>query len=145
MSIKHLQLGIYLSAITVAVGVFLPITSLPLYGDVSYNRIASIQSYIVIAFALTAPALLFLNRSGQVLIVVAGIWLTLLFPTIKSQLPLGNQNFVSELATSAGSAMTDFAADLLLNVADFSWGGFVFLLGLIAITICSLLLVFKVR
>ena len=52
MSNKHIEIGIYISTTLLAVGVFLPLTSLPVIGDVSYNRVAEVESYIVVA---TAP------------------------------------------------------------------------------------------
>ncbi len=39
--------------------------------------------------------------------------------------------------------MQDFAADLFLNVAEFSWGGFVLLVGLLAFTVTCILRSFK--
>tara|TARA_E500000331_G_scaffold354538_1_gene407745 strand:+ start:482 stop:703 length:222 start_codon:yes stop_codon:yes gene_type:complete len=59
MSNKHIEIGIYISATLLAVGVFLPLTSLPVIGDVSYNRVAEVESYIVVAAALSATVLIF--------------------------------------------------------------------------------------
>ena len=59
MTKKNLELAVYTSAILLAIGVFLPITKLPIYGEVSYNKISSFESYLVILFALSGPALFF--------------------------------------------------------------------------------------
>jgi hypothetical protein len=68
----------------VAVGVFLPLASLPVVGDISYNRVADVESYIVIAFALSAPVLVFLAKHTLTIGSALGIWITLLFPALKN-------------------------------------------------------------
>ncbi len=40
---KIINIAIYVTAALLAVSVFLPITSLPVIGDVSYNRVADID------------------------------------------------------------------------------------------------------
>ena len=135
MSTRSLQLAITLSAAMVAIGVFLPLTSLPVYGDVNYNGIAGMESYIVIAFALSAPILLFLGKSRFALVSAIGIWLTLLFPAIRGLFTSRDQGILGDLVDSAAGVMQDFAADLFLTVAEFAWGGIIFLLGLLVLSV----------
>ena len=136
---------IYVSAVLVAIGVFLPLTSLPVYGDVTYNGVAEFESYVVVALAILGPLLIVLNRAKLILVSSGGIWLTLLFPSIQEFLAPEGSSFLGDFANSAASVMQDFAADLFLNIAEFSWGGFVFLLGLLVYTMMTVLLFLKGR
>lgn len=137
MTKKNLELAVYISAILLAIGVFLPITELPIYGEVSYNKISSIESYLVVLFALSGPAFIFLNKIKLLKLSPIGAWLVLLFPAIKSLFKSSDSSFFGEISGKASSAMQDFAGDLFLNIFEFSWGGFVFLIGLIVFTISS--------
>ena len=143
MSNKHIEIGIYISATLLAVGVFLPLTSLPVIGDVSYNRVAEVESYIVVAAALSATVLIFTGMQKFTFVSAAVVWLTLLFPAIKSLFKSDDGGFLSKTLDKAQGVMQDFAADLFLNVAEFSWGGFIFLIGLLAFTVTCILRSFK--
>ena len=135
MKKNKLNIAIYLSAILLMVGVFLPLANLPIYGDITYNRIAEIESYLVIFFTLSAPVLLFLGKPKLVLLSPISVWAVLLFPALKNIFKAEEERgFFAELGDKATSVMQDFAADLFLNITDFSWGGYVFLLGLVVFT-----------
>ncbi len=136
---NKLNNAIYISAILLIAGVFLPLASLPVYGDITYNRIAEVESYLVILFAITAPILLIISKPKLLFISPTGVWVVLLFPAIKSIFKTEEQRgFFGELADKATSVMQDFAADLFMNITDFSWGGYVFLLGLVIFTVSCL-------
>lgn len=135
---RSLESKIYISAILLAVGVFLPLTRLPLYGDVSYHDIAEVESYMVIFFAISAPLLLSSRKYRSVIFAPIGAWVTLLFPAIKNRLEPKDNSLLGKFGESASSTMNDFAADIFQNIADFSWGGFVFLLGLVLFTLSCL-------
>jgi hypothetical protein len=139
MTQKNLELAVYISAVMLAIGVFLPITELPAYGEVSYNRISSIESYLVVLFALSGPAFIFLDKIKLLKFSPLGAWLVLLFPAIKSLFKSGDSSFIGEAVSEASSVMQDFAGNLFLNIFDFSWGGFVFLIGLIVFSISSVI------
>ena len=139
MTQKKLELAVYISAVMLAIGVFLPITELPAYGEVSYNRISSIESYLVVLFALSGPAFIFLGKVKLLKFSPLGAWLVLLFPAIKSLFKSDDSSFVGEVVSEASSVMQDFAGNLFLNILDFSWGGFVFLIGLIVFSISSVI------
>jgi hypothetical protein len=141
MSNKNLEVALYVSAVLLAIGVFLPLTKLPVYGEVSYNRIADIESYLVIVCALAGPLLLFMNKAKLLILAPLGVWLTLLFPAIKSMFKSdsGGGGFLSKIGDQASSVMTDFASHLFQNVLDFSWGGFVFLLALVVFTVSGVM------
>lgn len=139
MTKKHLELAVYISAAMLAIGVFLPLTALPVYGEVSYNKISSIESYLVVLLALSGPTLIFLDKITLLKFPPIGVWLVLLFPAIKSLFKSGDSSFYGEAVSKASSVMQEFAGNLFLNIFDFGWGGFVFLIGLIVFSISSVI------
>ena len=139
MTQKKLELAVYISAVMLAIGVFLPITELPAYGEVSYNRISSIESYLIVLLALSGPTLIFLDKIKLLKFPPIGAWLVLLFPAIKSLFNSGDSSFFGEAVSEASSVMQEFAGNLFLNIFDFGWGGYVFLIGLIVFSISSVI------
>ena len=137
MTKKNLELAVYISAAMLAIGVFLPLTALPVYCEVSYNKISSIESYLVVLLALSGPTLIFLDKIKLLKFPPIGVWLVLLFPAIKSLFKSGDSSFFGEVVSEASSVMQEFAGNLFLNIFDFGWGGFVFLIGLIVFSISS--------
>ena len=139
MTKKNLELAVYISAAMLAIGVFLPLTELPVYGGVSYNKISSIESYLVVLLALSGPIFIFLEKIKLLKFSPIGAWLVLLFPAVKGLFKSGDSSFFGDTVSEASSVMQDFAGDLFLNIFDFSWGGFVFLIGLIVFSISSVI------
>ena len=139
MTKKNLELAVYISAAMLAIGVFLPLTELPAYGDVSYNKIASIESYLVVLFAVSGPVIILLNKIKVLKFSPIGAWLVLLFPAIKSLFKSGDSSLLGEVISEASAVMQDFAGNLFLNIFEFGWGGFVFLTGLIGFSISSVM------
>lgn len=145
MNFKKLDLTLYVSAFLLALGVFLPLTHLAVYGDVSYNRVAPTESYLVIGFALAGAVLAMLSMPKYVRWAPAGVWLTLLFPAIKGLFEPEDDSFLSGLTDQASGVLQEFAGDLFMNIFEFSWGGYVFLVGLLVFTASALMLSFKKR
>ena len=139
MTRKQLNYAIYLSSLMLIAGVFLPLTRLPFYGNVSYHRIAGLESYLIILFALAAPVMLIMQQHRLMKFAPAGVWLALLLPVVKGLFKSNDTGFFGKISASASSAMQDFAADFFMNIADFHWGGFVLLIGLFIFTISCLL------
>lgn len=134
MSRKTISLTVYITAILLAASVFLPLTRVAIIGDVSYHRIAETEACLVVLLSLSAPALILLEKSRLTLVSVLGVWLVLLFPAIKHRFRPDDGNILSQVSERAAGVMQEFAADLFLNVAEYSWGGYVFLLGLAGFT-----------
>jgi hypothetical protein len=130
---------LYVSAVMLAVGVFLPITSMAVVGDVSYNRIAEIESYIVILLAISGPAFLFIKQHKFILASVIGVWVTLLFPALEGLFQKTDTSLMGKISSKASGAMQEFASELFLNVFQFSWGGYIFLIGLLLFTAVGIL------
>lgn len=134
MTNKNLELAVYISAVILAIGVFLPLTELPAYGDVSYNKISPVESYLVILLALSGPLFIFLGKLKLLKFSALAVWLVLLFPAIKSLFKSEDKSLLGEALSEATAVMQDFAGNLFLNIFEFGWGGFVFLIGLIVFT-----------
>ncbi len=138
-----LTLIIILSASAIAVGVFLPLTELPVYGEVNYNSIAEIESYIVILCALSAPVFIFMGMKRLSIFSAVGVWATLLFPTIEHMWHKEQGTMVEKMMAEATGPMAEFAVDFFVNITEFSWGGYVFLVACVIFTLSCLKITFK--
>lgn len=137
MTTKQLDLTIYLAAAALAISVFLPLTRLPVIGEVSYYTIASLESYLIVACSIAAGALIIGGSPRLTILSAVGTWIILLFPAIE-QLLKQDSSLLSSVRDRASSAATEFAADLFMNVAEFSWGGLLFLISLMVFSVTSL-------
>lgn len=139
-----LSMAVYVSAVMLALGMFLPLTNIPVYGDVSYHRIAKVEAYLVLVFALAAPVMLFLKQTKRLFFAPVGVWIVLLFPAIKSALtPRSSKGMFSGITDGASGVMGEFAARLFLNIANFEWGGLIFIAGLLVFTVACVLAALK--
>jgi len=136
---NKLQLLIYLSAILLSAGVFLPLASFPVYGEASYYRIAEIEAWLVIVFALTGPALILGGKEKLAILSPVAVWTVLLYPSLRSYFETTNDTVLKQLGNQLSSAMVDFASNLFLNINDFHWGGFVFLSALIVFSFSNVI------
>lgn len=142
MNNKQLDVGVYLTGLLVAFSVLLPLTSLPVLGEVHYYLIAEREAQIVVALCLATPILLLLGNTRMVILPPIGVWVTLLFPAIE-QLLKKDEGFFAQATGQANRIMQEFAADLFMNVTEFSWGGYVFLAALIGFTITCVMRTFR--
>ena len=142
MNNKKLDVWVYLTGILVAFSVLLPITSLPVMGEVSYLQVAEREANIIIALCLVNPIFLLLGKSRLVILPLTGVWVTLLFPAIK-QLLKRHEGGGSQVTGQVNRITQEFAADLFMNVAEFSWGVYVFLVALVGFTITCALRAFR--
>jgi hypothetical protein len=142
MNNKKLDVWVYLTGILVAFSVLLPITSLPVMGEVSYLQVAEREANIIIAFCLVNPLFLLLGKSRLVILPLTGVWVALLFPAIK-QLLKRDEGVFSQATGQVNRITQEFAADLFMNVTEFSWGGYVFLVALVGFTITCVLRAFR--
>lgn len=136
---------LYIGTLLLSVGVFLPLTRFAILGDVSYFDITQFEAYLVIAFAVSAPVLLMLKLSPLLWLPAVGVWVTLFLPWVKEFLNSSDDTLVGQLSNKAVSLKNDFAAELFLNVTDYVWGGYIFLVGLFLFTVTALLLSFGKR
>jgi hypothetical protein len=136
---NKLQLLIYLSAILLSAGVFLPLASFPVYGEANYYRIAEIEAWLVIVFALTGPALILGGREKFTILSPIAVWTVLLYPALRSYFESTNDTVLKQLGNQLSSAMVDFASNLFLNIGDFHWGGYFFLTALIVFSFSNVI------
>ena len=137
----------YLGAILLILGVFLPLASIPVVGDISYYRVASTEAIIVVLFAISAPVLIMLKKAQLTFLSALGAWVTLLWPAIKSMFSGGSDDggILGKLTKQASDPLADFAAELFTHIDSFSWGGFIFLIGLLTITVGCVMTTRKAR
>ena len=137
------QLGIYVSGLLVAAGVFLPLTSIPVYGVVSYLDVATTESYLIVACALTAPWLATQRRPTRAIIPVSGIWLILAYPALQERFFPPDISLLDRVAVSIEAAFQQVAADLFFELNDLRWGGLLLLASLIALSYFTLAIQLK--
>lgn len=138
----------YLGTILLILGVFLPLASIPVVGDISYYRVASTEAIIVVIFAISAPVLIMQNKAALTFVSAIGVWLTLLWPALKNMLSGGGSDdggMLGKLTKQAADPLKDFAAELFTHIDSFSWGGFIFLIGLLTLTVGCVLTTRKAR
>ena len=138
-----MKLAIYISTIMIAAGVFLPLAVVPVYGEVTYNGIAEPQSYVVIGFSLSGVVLLVMGSYSRVWLAALGIWITLLFPLIKSKITPDRRGTISRAVDTITKPAEDLATDFLLHITELSWGGLVLVTGCAIFTVASLVLIRK--
>lgn len=144
---RHHQIT-YLGALLLILGVFLPLASIPIVGDISYYRVASTEAIIVVLLAISAPVLIMQNKAALTFISALGVWLTLLWPALKNIFSGGGSDdgdMLGKLTKQAADPLADFAAELFSHIDSFSWGGFIFLIGLLTLTIGCVLTTRKAR
>ena len=138
MTNKLVDLSVYLSGIILAASVFFPLTRLPIVGEVSYHRIADVEAYLVVLLSLTATAFVLMGKARLTIVSAIGVWLTFLFPVIEDAVRRGDSGLLSQVTDGATRVMRDFAADIFLNVTEFSWGGYVLVVALAVFSVaCS--------
>lgn len=136
-----------IGALLFIIGVFLPLASIPVVGDISYHRVDNVSAIICVILAAAAAGCIFAKKelfSGGAAIAV---WIVLLWPAIKN---IGGGSgddggMLGDLMGKATDPLADFAADLFMNINEFSWGGFVFLLGLLVMTVGAVMTSLKAK
>ncbi len=132
-----------LGAILFIVGVFLPLASIPVVGDISYYRIDNTSGLLVVVLAAAAPALIFMNRSKMTALSAVGVWLVLLWPMLKNMGggsdDSGVGGMIGDLVDSASDPLADLAGELFSNIDIFSLGGLVFVAGLLILSVGSIM------
>ena len=143
MNNRTLHLVIYLAAVTLAAGLFLPLAQLPVIGIVSYFSIAEYESYFILVMAGLVPALLITGKEKLCFVPALGAWCSLLYPAIENQLQSGDANLLSQALGQSQRIMQEYAIDLLTNITELSWGGLLMLAGLVVLTLASLVRIFR--
>ena len=133
---RHSEKAIYLTAIGIMVGLFLPLATVPLYGDVSYFRIAKVESCILIACALSGPFFLSQKKYKLLIASAVSVWVTVYFPELKVK--ASNRNALERAADAVSTELSDFASDAFWQIADLQWGGYLLLGSLIAFSVSCL-------
>lgn len=136
---RILQVLGVVAALGVAVGVFLPLASYPVYGDLSYHRVNQFGAWLVLAFALAALPLFFVFKRRLVFLSPLAVWCTLLYPTIKEKLTEKEQGVLGKALQSVTDPLNELATDLVWDITEFGPGGYVFAGSCIVLTITAVM------
>lgn len=131
----------YFGTLMLMVGVFLPLASIPIVGDITYYRVNNMGAILVALFALSAPVLIVQKKPKLTFISAAGAWIILLWPAIKNIFSGSGDDggLLGKITKKAADPLADFAGDMFMQLDTFSWGGFIFLLGLLVLTVGCIL------
>ncbi len=135
----------YLGALLFIVGVYAPLATIPVYGDVTYYRVANVEAILVTLFAIAGPAMIFLRKEPLAFVSAVGAWGVLLFPALKGMFEKEDTSMLGKLAKKASDPLAEFAGDLFLKIDNFSWGGYILLLGLIMLTVGAVMTTLQAR
>ena len=128
-------------ALMAAAGAFMPMIDLARINKMSYVDAAGGQAYILVALALLAAVLIFLDKRKLSLFAAVGAWVVLLWPVLKR---MGGGSSDSD---SLLGKITDAAADpiqraaeevtgkLFSNFFNFELGGYVFFAGMLLLLV----------
>jgi len=125
---------VFIGAALTIIGAFLPLASF-MASDISYYDIGGNEKYIFMLAVIAGPIMLFLNKQKFIMAAPVVAWLALLYPVFKGWFKVKNDDFLSQVSSEISGALTDVTGDILTNVEDYNWGGFVFLIALIAYTV----------
>jgi len=133
-------------SILLAVGAFAPMIKLGVLGTVSYADAASPEVYLLVLAGLAASGLIVAKLQKFTVFAMIAAWLVLLWPMLKN---MGGSKddggLLSKVTKTVTDPLTDLASRLFTNVADFEWGGFVFILGLLLLTVGSVMVFLETR
>ena len=137
----------YLGTLLFIIGVFLPLASLPVVGDISYYRLDSTSAIIVVLLAAAGPGMIFLKKEMFTFASALAVWIVMLWPALKNMGGSSDDggSMFGDLVGKATDPLKNFASDLFMNINDFSWGGFIFLIGLLIMTIGAFMTTMKAR
>lgn len=142
---KNQQLA-YLGALLFIAGVFLPLASIPVVGDISYYRVDNMSAIIAVLLAAAAPVLIVMKKEKLTALSPIAVWVVLLWPALKNMGGGSDDGgMLGDLVGQATDPLSDFAGDLFMNINEFSWGGFIFLVGLLILTAGGVMTTLKAR
>jgi len=75
------------------------------------------------------------------------VWVVMLWPALKNMGGGSDDSggMLGDIVGKATDPLKNFAADLFMNINEFSWGGFVFIIGLLIMTIGAFMTTMKAR
>lgn len=138
MFVKRSEQITLAGSILLAVGVFLPMVNIGGLGTVSYADATDPEVYLLVVAALASSGMIAASKQRLAIVPMLISWLVLLWPMLKN-VGGGNEDggLLGKVARTVSDPLQELAGRLFSNVFDFEWGGYVFLLGLVLLTIGS--------
>lgn len=133
-------------SILLAIGAFAPMIKLGALGTVSYADAASPEVYLLVIAGLAGSGLIAAKMQKFTLFATLAAWLVLLWPMLKN-MGGGSDNggLLGKVTKTVTDPLADLTGRLFTNVADFEWGGYAFILGLLLLTIGSIMVFLETR
>lgn len=128
-------------AMMVAVGAFMPMINIGGFGTMSYADAADPEVYLLVLFALGAAVMLHIEKLRIFSLVDAiGAWIVLLWPVISnmgggSSDRGGLLDQLFKVTDPIQKAATEVTGKIFSNIFDMEPGGYVFLIGMILMTV----------
>lgn len=140
---RNISLLMFAGALMTIIGAFSPMLEVLHLKVISYADIGKPQLYLLIACALLAPALDAVRSRWGAFLAVLGVWGALCWPLIRWQLHLERERgLLGEIEKHVTDPLEEagehIAERLFLHVKDFEWGGYVFLVGIVLMTVVAL-------
>lgn len=140
----------YIGVILLAVGAMAPLAKLPIVGSFSYYDLARPEVYFLLAFAALGPALIFINRQVLAPVSALGVWVVLLWPTLKNlgggdSGGGGGSKLLDRVIDVARAPAEKYADQIFSHLDELSWGGYVFLGGVLVLTLGTLMTAIAAR
>ncbi len=133
-------------SILLAVGAFAPMIDLARLGTVSYADASGNEVYLLIVAGLAASGLIVAGKKQFSIFAVLLAWIVLLWPMLKN-IGSGSDDggLLGKVTKKITDPLMDLTSRLFSNVLNFEWGGFVFLLGLILLTVGGVMVFLESR
>ncbi|MEX0298882.1 MAG: hypothetical protein AB3N28_07415 [Kordiimonas sp.] len=133
-------------SIMLAVGAFAPMINLAGLGTVSYADASGNEVYLLVIAGLAAAGLIVAGKKQFSIFAVLLAWIVLLWPMLKNIGSGGDDGgLLGKVTKTITDPLKDLTGRLFSNVFDFEWGGFVFLLGLILLTVGGVMVFLESR
>ncbi|WP_286830941.1 MULTISPECIES: hypothetical protein [Kordiimonas] len=141
---RNISLVMFAGALMTIIGAFSPLLDVIHLKVISYADIGKPQLYVLIACAVLAPVLDAVKSRKGAFVAVLGVWGALCWPLIRWQLHLEREHgFWGEVEKHVTDPLEEagehIAERLFLRIDDFEWGGYVFLGGVVLMTIAALM------
>ncbi len=129
------DLMVFVGAIAVMFGSMVPLIDLGVAGTVSYQDVGGTKFYLLLLAAASGIATLFVAKRNLTIFSAIGVWVIILWPMVQGMFESNDSGAFGKLAKTATDPIKNVASDLLFRVSDFSWGGYLLLIGLLVFTV----------
>lgn len=133
-------------AVLYSIGVFLPIASVRVIGDISYFRVDDVSAILTIVCAALALVMIGMKKEKLTAVPVVALWVVMLWPMLKDMFSGGGDGGkLGDMMGKATDPLADLAGELLSKIDILSLGGIVFVVGLLLVTVGGVMTTVKAK